>query len=169
MLARLKKKHLDKWLPAYLGDVARRKLFRRPRWEGPRHLLFSICDHYEPLWGKKTEAATGRERVRAWSEGYPKLAAPYRDADGRPPRHSFFYPGEEYAPEYLEPLAGLARAGLGEVEVHLHHDGDTEATLRASLRKALADFGRHGHISRTASGAERWAFIHGNWCLANSR
>jgi hypothetical protein len=53
--------------------------------------------------------------------------------------------------------------------VHLHHDGDTPATLRRSLDQAIADFGRHGHLSRDPDGRARWAFIHGNWCLANSR
>jgi hypothetical protein len=93
----------------------------------------------------------------------------FRDADGRAPRHSFFYPCEQYAPEYLEPLADLVRKGFGEVEVHLHHDGDTAAALRPSLEHALADLGRHGHVSKDTAGRPRWAFIHGNWCLANSR
>src|SRR5215467_7494749 len=70
------------------------------------------------------------ERVRAWLHGYPTMAGPFRDSEGRPPRHSFFFPGEEYEPGYLDALAGLARRGLGEVELHLHHDGDTAESLR---------------------------------------
>ncbi|HKA89861.1 MAG TPA: hypothetical protein VKE22_19505 [Haliangiales bacterium] len=166
VLSRISAKNLHTWLGGYAIDVARRALRPRPR--GPRHLLFAVCDHFEPLW-KGAPPAQGRERTRAWSDGYPALAAEFRDADGRPPRHSFFYPGEQYAPDYLEPLAALARRGFGEVEVHLHHDGDTAETLRASLHQALADFGRHGHISKDAAGRPRWAFIHGNWCLANAR
>jgi hypothetical protein len=166
VLSRLRAKNLHTWLGGYAVDVARRTVRRRH--PGPRHVLFALCDHFEPLW-KGVSPAQGRERVRAWSEGYPSCFQEFRDADGRPPRHSFFYPGEQYAPEYLEPLAGLARAGFGEVEVHLHHDGDTPAGLRRSLDQALADFGRHGHISRDSAGQPRWAFIHGNWCLANSR
>ena len=166
VLSRLRAKNLHNWLGGYALDVARRAL--RPRPTGPRHLLFALCDHFEPLW-REAPPAQGRERVRAWSAGYPAVFGEFRDADGRPPRHSFFYPGEQYAPEYLEPLAGLARTGLAEVEVHLHHDGDAAATLRRSLDQALADFARHGHISRDAAGRPRWAFIHGNWCLANSR
>jgi hypothetical protein len=69
----------------------------------------------------------------------------------------------------MDALAGLARAGLGEVEVHLHHDGDTEESLRGSLDQVVTDFSRHGHISRDTAGRPRWAFIHGNWCLSNSR
>lgn len=166
MLARLDPRYLHKWLGAYAVDVARRGL--RPRPVGPRHLLFALCDHFEPAWrGASPDQA--RERVRAWSEGYATSLGEFRDADGRRPRHSFFYPGEQYAPEHLEALARLARQGLGEVEVHLHHDGDTAVTLRQSLERAIGDFGRHGHISRDAAGRPRWAFIHGNWCLANAR
>jgi hypothetical protein len=166
VLSRLRAKNLHTWLGGYALDVAGRALRRRPT--GPRHLLFALCDHFEPLWrGASPDQA--RERVRAWSDGYPAIFGEFRDADGRPPRHSFFYPGEQYAPEYLEPLADLARKGLGEVEVHLHHDGDAAATLRRSLDQALADFARHGHVSRDAAGRPHWAFIHGNWCLANSR
>jgi hypothetical protein len=166
VLSRLRSKYLHRWLPGWLADVSRRAARRAPR--GPRHLLFAVCDHYEPLWhGAGPEQA--RARVRAWEEGYPASLGRFRDADGRPPRHTFFYPGEQYAPEYLEPLARLVRAGYGEVEVHLHHDGDTAATLRASLDRAVEDLGRHGLVPRGADGRPRWAFIHGNWCLANSR
>jgi len=166
MLARLRSKNLHNWLGGWGGELARRTVRRRP--PGPRHLLFAICDHYEPLWGR-VDHARGRERVRAWVEGYPASFSAFRDAEGRTPRHTFFFPGEEYAPEFLEPLARLARAGHGEVEVHLHHDDDTPTGMRASLAQAVADFGRHGHISRDAAGKARWAFIHGNWCLANAR
>jgi len=166
VLARLRARNLHRWLGGYAVDVAGRAL--RPRPAGPRHLIFALCDHYEPLW-KGASPSQGRERVQAWLEGYPAVFGKFRDADGRSPRHTFFFPGEQYAPEYLEPLAVLARGGFGEVEVHLHHDGDTPATLRRCLDQALVDLGRHGHISRSASGEPRWAFIHGNWCLANSR
>ncbi|MBX3206860.1 MAG: hypothetical protein KF764_17450 [Labilithrix sp.] len=165
-LRSLRQKHLQRWLPGYLRDVRERAF--APAWEGPRHVLFAICDHYEPLWGQADDAK-GAARVAMWRRGYPELAARYRDADGRPPRHSFFFPGEQYRPEYLEPLAELARAGFGEVEVHLHHDGDTAASLEAQLSQALSDFARHGHISRDADGRHRYAFIHGNWALANAR
>lgn len=136
--------------------------------DGPRHLLVAVCDHYEPLW-RGADDALGRERVRAWHEGYPRLTKDYRDADGRPPRHSFFFPGEQYRPEFLESLADLARAGFGEVEVHLHHDGDTAASLEAQLGETLANFAKHGHLARGADGRLRYAFIHGNWALANGR
>lgn len=165
-LERLRSKNLHTWLTGYAADAARRAM--RPRAHGTRHLLFALCDHFEPLW-RSAPPEQGRARVDAWSVGYPIQFGEFRDADGLPPRHSFFFPGEQYSPDYLEPLAELARRRFGEVEVHLHHDDDTPAGLRRSLEQALADFGRHGHISKDGSGKPRWAFIHGNWCLANSR
>jgi hypothetical protein len=141
---------------------------RAPRHEGPRHLLFAFCDHYEPL-ADEVLHEQGVKRVQTWVDAYPQLANGYTDSSGRPPQHSFFFPGDQYAPEYLEQLSGLVRDGYGEVEIHLHHDGDTEASLRGLLDKAVADFSRHGHLGRDPSGRPRYAFIHGNWCLANSR
>ncbi len=131
--------------------------------------MFAVCDHYEPLWGKRTPRAVGLSRVKRWSEDYPRFAESFRDSRGRPPRHSFFFPGEEYAPSFLEELAGLARAGFGEVELHLHHDNDTSANLRACIEEYLELFAEHGHISRASEKNYRYAFIHGNWCLANAR
>jgi hypothetical protein len=128
--------------------------------------LFALCDHYEPLWGGAPDDV-GHTRVDAWAERYPALGE-FRDSDDRPPRHGWFFPGEEYRPYFLDRLAQLARAGFGEVEVHLHHDGDTAATLAPRIEDALATFAQHGHMSRDAGGF-RWSFIHGNWSLANSR
>lgn len=175
MLSRLRQKNLHTWMRGYARALVARARDRRAAGAlaGPRHLLFAFCDHYEPLWGGADEAA-GRRRVDAWHQGYQALCAPYRDSQGRPPRHGFFFPGEEYRPYFLDRLADLARAGYGEVEFHLHHDGDTAATLRPQLRDHLRTFAQHGHISRVAGGPGqpeqlRWAFIHGNWSLANSR
>jgi len=163
---KIRKKHLETWVPGYLRWLAGR--VRSKSVTGPRHLLFALCDHYEPLWGA-ADAATGTARVRAWEDGYPRLASRFVDADGLHPRHSFFFPGEQYAPDYLSRLATLARAGFGEVEVHLHHDGDTAPSLRRDMLRYLELFGSHGHLSRDAGGRLRYAFIHGNWCLANAR
>ena len=169
-LRALRERHFETFLGGYLVDEGRRLLARRndATVQGPRHLLVALCDHHEPLWNKADERR-GADRIRAWREGYPRLTAGYRDADGRPPRHSFFFPGEQYRPQFLEPLAELARAGLGEVEVHLHHDGDTARTLEAQLRDTITSFTRHGHLSRDPDGRPRYAFIHGNWALANAR
>ncbi len=167
VLARIREKNLQNWLPAYLRD--RLENVRRPPYRGHRHLLFAFCDHFEPYW-RRPPREVAHARVRTWHERYPKLASEFRDADGRPPRHSFFFPGEEYEPEFLERLGDLASDGLGEVELHLHHDGDTAAELRRKIQSYLGIYAGHGHLSRDAgTGRPRYAFIHGNWCLANAR
>jgi hypothetical protein len=102
-------------------------------------------------------------RVRHWQENYPKLTR-FRDADGRPPQHSFFFPAEEYRPEFLDPLADLCRQGSGEVEIHLHHDNDTAGNLSATIEAFKAQLAGHGFLSQG-----RYGFIHGNWSLDNSR
>jgi len=168
VIARLRQKNLHQWLGSWIKNRAEARLERVTRAPGPRHLLFAFCDHYEPLHGNAS-AAHGLARVKTWHEAYPVLARSFRDADGQHPRHSFFFPGEQYAPEYLEPLADLTRRGFGEVEVHLHHDGDTADKLRADLTRFLGQLDGHGHLSRSEDGRLRYAFIHGNWCLANAR
>ena len=166
MLDRLREKHVSTWIGGYCAQRARRAL--GPPAPAPRHLIFALCDHFEPLWGKAPRAV-GLARVLAWQTRYPELADSFRDSHGRPPRHTFFYPGEEYAPELFAPLDDLVARGYGEVELHLHHDGDTPATLRRALREHAERFAEHGHLSRDASGRLRYAFIHGNWSLANAR
>jgi len=66
-------------------------------------------------------------------------------------------------------VATLCRQGFGEVEVHLHHDRDTAANLREQLLQFTRTLrGRHGLLTRDASGKLRYGFIHGNWALGNS-
>ena len=169
---RLRGKNFGAWTTGYARWWARSSILRArqavQRSEGPKHLLFALCDHYEPLW-HTTDRNLGAARVRQWVDRYPTLASRFRDGDGRPPRHSFFFPGEEYEVGYLDGLASLAERGFGEVELHLHHDGDTAAGLREKIGQYLELFSNHGHLSRDPDGRMRYGFIHGNWCLANAR
>ncbi|MFO0550465.1 MAG: hypothetical protein U0271_18870 [Polyangiaceae bacterium] len=164
----LRSKQLHRWGPDYARHVLVRKRGERAPRGVTRHLLFSFCDHWEPLFEGVSDVQ-GDVRVRAWREGYPELARRFRDADGRHPQHSFFFPGEHYRPRWLESLAELARGGFGEVELHLHHDGDTAESLGRDLDRYVGELASHGHLSRDADGRPRFAFIHGNWCLANAR
>jgi len=159
-------KQLHRWMGGYVKHLVGRLAAPAPA-NGPRHLLFAFCDHYEPLW-KDASKQQGDARVDYWVDNYPRMANGFRDADGRPPRHSFFFPGEQYEPRWLEALGRMAEQGFGEVEVHLHHDGDTRQKLRRDLLEYLDLFARHGHLARH-DGKLRYAFIHGNWCLANAR
>ena len=133
-------KAIDKWFPGYL-----RSLLNRPApFAGTRHLIFSVCDHYEP-YRDGVDAGTARQTVGDWLAAYPAATDSFRDADGHPPRHTFFYPQEEYDPAILDSLAAFCRRGYGEVEIHLHHRHDTPEGLREKLitfRDLLHD--KHG-------------------------
>ena len=76
-----------------------------------------------------------------------------------------------YDPTHLEALADLTRCGHGEVEIHLHHEGETAEELRRILidyKQELAS--RYGLLSRGRHGGEIvYGFVHGNWALDNSR
>ena len=85
-----------------------------------RHLLFCFVDHFEPQF-QRPDYATEVSRVARWRKDLPRLCEGIRDADGRPPIHTFFYPEEEYRAEHLDQLVELCREGLGEIEIHLHH------------------------------------------------
>ena len=157
----------DRWLLPYVMQSTRRS---RPRRDEEVHLLLCIADHYEPKQYRPS-AEVSRARVRRWVEDYPRQFGRFRDSDARTPRHTFFFPIEEYEPEYLEGLATLCRQGFGEVEIHLHHDHDTPEHLRQTLlafKKTLAE--QHGLLARDPhTGEPVYGFIHGNWALNNSR
>jgi hypothetical protein len=151
---------LDRWLVPYL-------LRRVPPADGrPLHLILAVCDHFEPLHA--SDKAGALRRLAVWREQFPKLASAFRDADGHPPKHTFFYPIEQYDPDLLDPLAELCRATGSEVEIHLHHEGDTTEGLRAALEQGKADLRRHGFLGADRDGAVRYGFIHGNWALNHS-
>ena len=158
-------KAIDKWLPGYLASICRRP----PRTPGMRHLIFCLVDHFEPVHWEPDSARRG-PAVRDWAERYRNAMAEFHDADGRLPQHTFFYPAEDADPESLAPLAEACRAGLGEVEIHLHHRNDTATGLIDKLtgfRNLLRR--EYGLLGTDAAGRIRYGFIHGNWALCNSR
>jgi hypothetical protein len=170
-ITQLKKKNLHLWLGPWVRHVGRSLIqggFRELQPHRPlHHLLFCFCDHYEPEWGGASPQVA-EARVAFWQANYDRVFGGFRDADGKAPQHSFFFPGEEYRPAYLERLTDLVRAGYGEVELHLHHDADTEQVLEQKIWDYLQLLGGRGHFSRDTSGRMRYGFIHGNWALANA-
>ncbi len=154
-------------------EIAARAIagFRRPTRRAdnrPTDLFLCLVDHYEPQVGSPTRAVA-RTRVEHWMERYPQIADSHRDADGMRPTHSFFYPWDEYDEWEMDRIAELCAGGYGEVEIHLHHRDDTEETLRQKLRAAVEAFRDHGVLADGTDGRPTFAFIHGNWALANSR
>jgi hypothetical protein len=156
---------LDRWLIPYLRQAGRRR-----RRRGRTHALICVADHFEPASGG-VPAPVARARVETWVREFPARFGGFRDSDGRAPRHSFFFPIDEYHPDHVDALAELCRRGFGEVEIHLHHDDDTPENLRGALIAARELFSaRHGLLARERStGRTAYGFIHGNWALDNSR
>ncbi len=155
----------------WLGDYVRSGVARRRRARSrPRRVFVCIADHHEPLGGT-TDLELALLRTRKWCDGYERASAGHADSEGRPPQHTYFYPAEEYAPEVVDRLAGLCRKGLGELEVHLHHDDDNAENLRRTLDRFTGILhGRHGALRRDdESGQLLYCFVHGNWALDNSR
>ena len=158
-------RHAEIWLAPYLRDRLRKSI--RPR--TPKRAWVAITDHYEPLgMGASKETALGR--VAQWRNKWPRIAgdAPL-DAAGQRPQYSFFYPQEEYQRDLLDGIAEIVRLGIGDVEVHLHHDNE----LRDSFIQKITDYSRrltcdHGLLHQQ-DGRTVFGFIHGNWALDNSR
>jgi hypothetical protein len=163
----VRRRNMHYWLPAYVFPPVPRPT--RPLDDRPLDVFIAVCDHFEPeCYGARRETACAR--VRRWVSEYPRLFQGFADVDGRPPQHTFFFPQDEYRPEYLDELAQLRAQGFGDVDVHLHHDGDTAAGLRDKLEAFRDTLHRRHGLLRTdpVTGRIVFGFIHGNWALCNS-
>lgn len=143
----------------------------RHRWSESNeqtHIIFLIANHYEPALGQ-----TALERVEKWCELAQATGDSVRDHDGTPFRHTNFFPAEQYERPLLDRLASLQASGYGEVEIHLHHGLEKPDTAE-NTRTILEDFRdtlaiEHKCLSREDPSAQpSYAFVHGNWALANS-
>lgn len=159
--------------PAYIWQRLAR---RTPR--GKVHVIVALADHFEPAivpGDGKARAPYGEQerRVERWCSEYPKAIDSWRDADGRPFIHTYFYPAEQYDRGLIARLADHCLAGWGELEVHLHH-GIPNPDTAENLRRVLIEFRdklalEHGCLSRVDGDATpRYVFVHGNFALANS-
>jgi hypothetical protein len=162
-----------RWVPTYGWQ----RITRRLPVVCQTHLMIGLADHCEPsiLPDDPTGFADRPEqerRVERWCQEYPNVMDAWRDAEGYPFRHTYFYPAEQYDKALIDRLAEHCRAGWGEMEVHLHHGIRTPDTGE-NTRRVLLDFrnalAAHGCLSRwDGTGEPRFAFVHGNWALANS-
>jgi len=160
-------KNISLWLPAYLEGIMHRRRMQSFRRRNLVHIIFFVCDHYEPRHGASSAEQPAR-RVAQWREGYAALQDYCLQKHGSRPVHSWFYP-PHHGYEHLPALADFVLAGLGEVELHYHHRNDTTATLRAALREALDNFHRAGLLLQEgAPPGGRFGFIHGDWALDNA-
>ena len=163
-----------RWLPAYAGQQLVRRGFRKA---GPQHLIVALADHFEPsivpgVSGRHADLDEQERRLERWCREYPKMADAHRDGDGFPFRHTYFYPAEQFHKTLIDRLAEHCHDGWGEVEIHLHHGVDAPDTSEAT-RRVLVEFrdelASRGCLPRwNGQGSPRYAFVHGNWALANS-
>jgi hypothetical protein len=162
-----------------------RKVFPSATWRalkspvrGPVHLILALADHFEPAIdpedGQKRVSRDEQERrLEYWTREYPKVIDGWRDHDGRPFVHTYFYPAEQYDEGLIEVLADHCHAGWGEIEVHLHH-GIPQPDTAENTRRLLTEFRdrlafRHRCLAVEAgSNRPGYAFVHGNFALANS-
>jgi len=161
----LRLKNIDIWFLSYLGFILK-KLFRRN--PAITHVYFCIADHFEPYWGNVSKEVA-MNRVKRWGNEYISIARKHKDSNGKHPQHSFFYPIEEYDDEAMKILAEIASQGFGDVEIHLHHENDTEENLRDEMLKFTHMLHeKHDLLHKNELGEIEYAFIHGNWALDNS-
>jgi hypothetical protein len=165
-------KYVSRCLPTY----AWQRLTRTAP-KGKVHLVIALADHFEPssMPGENAGFAprdVQQQRLDTWCEEYPRNFGDFRDHEGRPFTHTYFYPAEQYDRELVAQVAELCHSGWGELEIHLHHGIDHPATADStrqqliSFRDALAY--EHGCLSyEEGNPAPRYAFVHGNFALAN--
>jgi hypothetical protein len=160
-------RRFDLWLPSYAAGTFGRAAARRRRRQGLTHILYLVCDHYEPRHGA-TRPGQPEERVAAWHTQYARMQETIHAQFGTRPLHTFFYP-PHHGYEHLPKLAEMAHDGLGEVELHYHHHGDTEQTLRRDLRATLDAYHAQGLLLQSGEKPKGgFGFVHGDWALNNS-
>jgi hypothetical protein len=162
-----------RWLPTRVWQ----RVVRRATRLRPIHLLLAVADHFEPAIvpdvGHQFAPRDEQERrLERWCREYPKMADGHRDVGGRPFRHTYFFPAEQYDEGLVSRLAEHCQDGWGEIEIHLHH-GHSAPDVSDNTRRVLVEFRDrlvdHGCLSRLdGTGSPRYAFVHGNWALANS-
>ncbi len=153
------------WLPDYIKG---RMLRKRPG--RPTHILFAFADHFEPEQRPGDPPGLQRDRVKRWIEDYERAFSSCSDSNGRHPKHTYFFPQEQYIPEILDMLAGHCSRGFGEVEIHIHHDNDTADGFVEKIEHFKRQLRSHGLLPRDAEGGGvSYGFVHGNWALDNSR
>jgi hypothetical protein len=160
-----------RWRPLRGGWL--RTYLRRPRFDRrafpsgqPIDVMVLVVDHYEPA--RRYGDAAAVESVRSWCAQYEVLAGEHRDADGRPPQHTWFYRYDYPNPGCVQELSRSVFRGFGEIEFHWHHGHDSHEVVETTLREGLEWFGRFGAM-RTAEATpqQRFGYVAGNSALDN--
>ncbi|WP_395736490.1 hypothetical protein [Prosthecobacter sp.] len=153
-------KAMDRWLLPWL-----KASFRKPK-VPITDVMLAVCDHFEPF--HHTDKRGAMKRMEVWHDKLPHILASGVDHDGQRPRHTFFYPVEQYDRDIIQSLTELCVSSRNEVEIHLHHHKDTAENFCASIEQGKADLRSHGLLGSNAAGEVTFGFIHGNWALDDS-
>jgi hypothetical protein len=168
-----KTRYVLRWLHAYILQRCVRHLADIR----PMHLIIGVANHFEPMnrssaSERPVDYREQERRLKNWCREYPAAMCPWRDDEGQPLRHTYFYPAEDYEESLIDRLAEHCHAGWGEIEIHLHHGvyvpdtAEHTAWTLIRFRDALA---ARGCLSLEGGvGSPRYGFVHGNWALANS-
>jgi hypothetical protein len=155
-------RHAHLWLPGYLRNRA-----TLPRVPSGARVWLAIADHWEPYWRTQSDS-TAAERVALWRKHWPEIARLHAGSDGKPPQYTFYYPQEEYRPRFLDALAEMTRAGIADVDVHIHHDCEGEQNFLDRMHGFIETLDSTHGLLRRVQGSLVFGFIHGNWALDNS-
>src|SRR6516165_2271074 len=171
MALRQKIRTLLPWLPVYLWQrIARHTVVR-----GPVHLIIALADHSEPSYvpnppGGYAEREVQDQRLERWCKEYPMAVRDWRDHDGFPFRHTYFYPAEQYDKGLLDRPAEHCHALLWR--------GRNPPAPRAPLRRWSAKLlaGRKasaGALRKPCPAASRWwrhvSVLSRNWSRMATR
>ncbi len=163
------KNGMNNWLPKYILDY----IFHQEGIDSlsPVHVIFCFVDHFEPFNGG-VNYETAKTRVHKCLKDYERIASKFKDADGKMPKHTWFYP-PHHDQTFLKDLVETCKQGFGEVELHLHHNHmqpfpDTSKTLKDKILKSIDNYSKLG-IFLLPNEEKTFGFIHGDWSLDNSR
>jgi hypothetical protein len=156
------------WLPSW----AWQHVVPRPARQAALQVLVAVADHFEPAIvpekpGSFAPRDKQEERLERWCRKYPQAMERWRDADGFPLRHTYFYPAEQHDAGLIGRLAEHCQEGWGRSKFIFTTEWAPPTpppTLRArsplfgmpSRRRAASragtDTGRHGTPLFTATG-----------------
>jgi len=136
----------------------------------PVHIMFLFVDHWEPEFVQPLAT----DRANYWYNDYHIMASKHKDADGRMPQHTWFC--RDLEPLGLRIISKAVFSGLGEMEVHIHHgtaddtNHDNTQQMSSLLDQHLSCLQKFGAcIAAEPAPRTFFGFIHGMWCLDNSR
>ena len=182
VVASVRSKNLETWVGGYArwlaaSAVPRARAALGGAADGPRHLLFAFCDHYEPLWSDADDGARRRARARLAARAtrrWPTSSATPTAARRATPSSS---PASSTAPTYLD---ALARAGAARASARSRCTCTTTATPPRGCARQLGELpgrcsrstgtsratptGACATRSSTATGASPTRRRDGRWC-----